>query len=168
MGHQASCSRPCRWTRRRTLNSRGLLMTVSMRSTQPNLSYIFSQLFLTRCLTRAPGQRSFLQSVSTSPSKRGCRRRPRNVKMSWAEDRKSTRLNSSHLVISYAVFCLKKKTHTCPSAIAAFCAIPPAGTSDPTLHSSPPSLTHMHPTGDRSSQYSCPLVQPSAPHARHS
>src|SRR2546426_4812666 len=31
------------------------------------------------------------------------------------EDRKSTRLNSSHLVISYAVFCLKKKnTHGNP------------------------------------------------------
>src|SRR2546426_7574411 len=28
---------------------------------------------------------------------------------SWRTDRKSTRLNSSHLVISYAVFCLKKK-----------------------------------------------------------
>src|SRR3989454_4393735 len=27
-------------------------------------------------------------------------------------DRKSTRLNSSHLVISYAVFCLKKKNHS--------------------------------------------------------
>src|SRR3712207_8354342 len=27
------------------------------------------------------------------------------------EDRKSTRLNSSHANISYAVFCLKKKTH---------------------------------------------------------
>src|SRR5688500_12899305 len=27
-----------------------------------------------------------------------------------AQDRKSTRLNSSHLVISYAVFCLKKET----------------------------------------------------------
>src|SRR5438034_8541395 len=27
-----------------------------------------------------------------------------------ARDRKSTRLNSSHTVISYAVFCLKKKT----------------------------------------------------------
>src|SRR5260221_9795755 len=27
-------------------------------------------------------------------------------------DRKSTRLNSSHTVISYAVFCLKKKKHT--------------------------------------------------------
>src|SRR5256885_12018670 len=30
------------------------------------------------------------------------------------KDRKSTRLNSSHLVISYAVFCLKKKTHSPP------------------------------------------------------
>src|SRR5256885_5355559 len=30
-----------------------------------------------------------------------------------AGDRKSTRLNSSHLVISYAVFCLKKKKKTC-------------------------------------------------------
>src|SRR5256885_10568677 len=29
------------------------------------------------------------------------------------QDRKSTRLNSSHLVISYAVFCLKKKTYKC-------------------------------------------------------
>src|SRR5256885_6818061 len=29
-----------------------------------------------------------------------------------ARDRKSTRLNSSHLVISYAVFCLKKKKNT--------------------------------------------------------
>src|SRR2546430_9024056 len=28
----------------------------------------------------------------------------------WAVDRKSTRLNSSHSQISYAVFCLKKKT----------------------------------------------------------
>src|SRR2546426_2774086 len=27
------------------------------------------------------------------------------------QDRKSTRLNSSHLVISYAVFCLKKKNN---------------------------------------------------------
>src|SRR5256885_13207362 len=33
-----------------------------------------------------------------TPAEEGC-----------AEDRKSTRLNSSHLVISYAVFCLKKK-----------------------------------------------------------
>src|SRR2546430_11107539 len=31
-------------------------------------------------------------------------------------DRKSTRLNSSHSQISYAVFCLKKKTTTIPTA----------------------------------------------------
>src|SRR2546422_2967956 len=30
----------------------------------------------------------------------------------WRSDRKSTRLNSSHGYISYAVFCLKKKKHT--------------------------------------------------------
>src|SRR5690625_7119578 len=29
--------------------------------------------------------------------------------VSFVEDRKSTRLNSSHVAISYAVFCLKKK-----------------------------------------------------------
>src|SRR3712207_8787230 len=30
----------------------------------------------------------------------------------WLVDRKSTRLNSSHANISYAVFCLKKKKYT--------------------------------------------------------
>src|SRR5690349_22444614 len=34
----------------------------------------------------------------------------------YASDRKSTRLNSSHVEISYAVFCLKKKT--CPGRTA--------------------------------------------------
>src|SRR5256885_13273534 len=42
-------------------------------------------------------------------------------------DRKSTRLNSSHLVISYAVFCLKKKKknthhHLCSSMTQSSCA----------------------------------------------
>src|SRR5258708_29415840 len=31
------------------------------------------------------------------------------IEIELAEDRKSTRLNSSHQIISYAVFCLKKK-----------------------------------------------------------
>src|SRR2546426_4013062 len=35
-------------------------------------------------------------------------------------DRKSTRLNSSHLVISYAVFCLKKKKNTTPTPLPPF------------------------------------------------
>src|SRR5256885_10177842 len=34
-------------------------------------------------------------------------------------DRKSTRLNSSHLVISYAVFCLKKKNVVVRSCLGA-------------------------------------------------
>src|SRR3712207_6913703 len=33
----------------------------------------------------------------------------------FREDRKSTRLNSSHANISYAVFCLKKKKNNAPS-----------------------------------------------------
>src|SRR5690348_5481102 len=37
---------------------------------------------------------------------------PETNQVTWpSEDRKSTRLNSSHPSISYAVFCLKKKTH---------------------------------------------------------
>src|SRR5690606_29557389 len=36
---------------------------------------------------------------------------------SIASDRKSTRLNSSHVKISYAVFCLKKKTTRCRCSI---------------------------------------------------
>src|SRR5215208_11095 len=34
------------------------------------------------------------------------------VRRAKARDRKSTRLNSSHVAISYAVFCLKKKSNT--------------------------------------------------------
>src|SRR5438874_5296121 len=33
------------------------------------------------------------------------------IRVGAVGDRKSTRLNSSHVEISYAVFCLKKKTH---------------------------------------------------------
>src|SRR5260221_4292089 len=36
-------------------------------------------------------------------------------------DRKSTRLNSSHTVISYAVFCLKKKNTTSRARLCSFC-----------------------------------------------
>src|SRR5688572_32117289 len=44
----------------------------------------------------------------------GRRARPDDLD-GWYRDRKSTRLNSSHSQISYAVFCLKKKkTHNYP------------------------------------------------------
>src|SRR5256885_12993369 len=42
-------------------------------------------------------------------------------------DRKSTRLNSSHLVISYAVFCLKKKK--CSKCMPLRPDFPPSGHS---------------------------------------
>src|SRR3712207_7781385 len=38
--------------------------------------------------------------------------RPGERLLTGQQDRKSTRLNSSHANISYAVFCLKKKKHT--------------------------------------------------------
>src|SRR5437660_9022050 len=61
--------------------------------------------------------RSTLRRPSPSPSSRSrvrTRRRfpqrsTRFSKKTQASDRKSTRLNSSHVAISYAVFCLKKK-----------------------------------------------------------
>src|SRR3712207_8237900 len=40
------------------------------------------------------------------------RRRRYHYYRSYETDRKSTRLNSSHANISYAVFCLKKKIHS--------------------------------------------------------
>src|SRR5688572_31605685 len=56
---------------------------------------------------------SFLGVGSSSKSKLyllGAMSTPGLNKTSWqTEDRKSTRLNSSHSQISYAVFCLKKK-----------------------------------------------------------
>src|SRR5205807_2847661 len=45
---------------------------------------------------------------SASWSRRRCPRAS-GLEPGASRDRKSTRLNSSHLVISYAVFCLKKK-----------------------------------------------------------
>src|SRR5437773_9967124 len=39
-------------------------------------------------------------------------RQPGCAEATGAPDRKSTRLNSSHITISYAVFCLKKKNKT--------------------------------------------------------
>src|SRR5256885_12349142 len=41
-----------------------------------------------------------------------------NLALLDGTDRKSTRLNSSHLVISYAVFCLKKKQNALARRIA--------------------------------------------------
>src|SRR5256885_9472624 len=62
-----------------------------------------------RTWARAPAaSRSSRYPPSSTPTTGAGATRARNALVHWA-DRKSTRLNSSHLVISYAVFCLKKK-----------------------------------------------------------
>src|SRR3712207_8589030 len=57
-------------------------------------------------------KRSNSQSGSTDHPTQGEEAAPPAlVKAPGLQDRKSTRLNSSHANISYAVFCLKKKRH---------------------------------------------------------
>src|SRR2546426_4079441 len=58
---------------------------------------------------RRGGRRPALEGAGDG-ERRQRRRRARRSRA--GPDRKSTRLNSSHLVISYAVFCLKKKNKT--------------------------------------------------------
>src|SRR5438045_7111504 len=53
-----------------------------------------------------------ISRLPAGADRHGHRRRPRHDRfegVGGGRDRKSTRLNSSHLGISYAVFCLKKK-----------------------------------------------------------
>src|SRR5256885_13041518 len=68
---------------------------------RPPRSTLFPYTTLFRSLHR------FFAVFSTVGSQISC------ATVQWLNaDRKSTRLNSSHLVISYAVFCLKKKKKT--------------------------------------------------------
>src|SRR5205807_8729233 len=71
-----------------------------------------STLFPYTTLFRSSAKRSTATSTPTSWRPRRttpARSPPSSSAIGSSSDRKSTRLNSSHLVISYAVFCLKKK-----------------------------------------------------------
>src|SRR5690349_24006878 len=60
----------------------------------------------------APGDAHHeMRAVLRRAPEENARRRPVSIffRRSTKKDRKSTRLNSSHVEISYAVFCLKKK-----------------------------------------------------------
>src|SRR2546430_9246340 len=63
----------------------------------------FVQVVLSQVHDDILGCRSGIVECEDQPDRRGQGNR----------DRKSTRLNSSHSQISYAVFCLKKKNNTC-------------------------------------------------------
>src|SRR5256885_3324289 len=67
-----------------------------------------STLFPYTTLFRSAPRKSAKRSIAAR-AKRACRSRGSKTTSRAPIDRKSTRLNSSHLVISYAVFCLKKK-----------------------------------------------------------
>src|SRR5256885_8810844 len=65
------------------------------------------------------------------------------------QDRKSTRLNSSHLVISYAVFCLKKTIHSTTRPYASIASPAPYFNS----------TRHLPPLPLSPSPTPCPTVQ---------
>src|SRR5205814_8614318 len=92
------------------------MLLISLSSFPPSLSTL-ACLFFFLMLRRPPRSTLFPYTTLFRSSPRlahraGARAQPSR---SWVprgrqgEDRKSTRLNSSHLGISYAVFCLKKK-----------------------------------------------------------
>src|SRR3712207_8536618 len=58
------------------------------------------------------GSKGITQFDASPPLPEGLESGPRDAGGTRPRDRKSTRLKSSHANISYAVFCLKKKTHT--------------------------------------------------------
>src|SRR3712207_8798748 len=64
-----------------------------------------------RAATISSRNSPYWPSEASRPSRSRCTSRSRTSPREPAtQDRKSTRLNSSHANISYAVFCLKKKT----------------------------------------------------------
>src|SRR5260221_3813412 len=74
---------------------------------RPPRSTLFPYTTLFRSLELIESRRPVLDAVSLTPleGRVDCV----GVRLTVGADRKSTRLNSSHTVISYAVFCLKKK-----------------------------------------------------------
>src|SRR2546430_10325483 len=70
----------------------------------------------------------------------GCRLQRRRL------DRKSTRLNSSHSQISYAVFCLKKKKNSLNFHALHFMRTLPIGSADPNLGSRVRNRHQLHST----------------------
>src|SRR5258708_27849621 len=82
------------------------IYTLSLHDALPILSF-------SRAISETARRESLLCRLLSSPA--------RTARSAWVSlallagddrDRKSTRLNSSHQIISYAVFCLKKKEHT--------------------------------------------------------
>src|SRR5471032_3516972 len=77
--------------------------------------YTFRFFFFFLMIRRPPRSTLFpYTTLFRSPHARvaGAHHAARRLQLAAGGDRKSTRLNSSHITISYAVFCLKKKNKT--------------------------------------------------------
>src|SRR5688572_32189563 len=91
------------------------IYTLSLHDALPILLYVRvgKRKFLASIFLRALGlwfnQKVDLKALRTDSQ---LEEAVKNSSFTDEEDRKSTRLNSSHSQISYAVFCLKKKTKT--------------------------------------------------------
>src|SRR5437867_10075092 len=85
----------------------------------PSIPFLFSiirppprsTLFPYTTLFRSPRQNEACEA-NLGRIAEAIREAPRRIQGTSGSDRKSTRLNSSHRTISYAVFCLKKKKKT--------------------------------------------------------
>src|SRR5437899_6874073 len=69
----------------------------------------YTTLFRSSAAFRAIEQRRHVDRCQPVSVEQGAKRLEQDEGFHGERDRKSTRLNSSHLGISYAVFCLKKK-----------------------------------------------------------
>src|SRR6516225_7491312 len=91
------------------------LSTFYVSSSSIRASILFSSLFFFLMIRRPPRSTLFpyttlFRSRPVAARFRGRRGPGSPLATAAGRDRKSTRLNSSHMSISYAVFCLKKKT----------------------------------------------------------
>src|SRR2546422_7267106 len=82
----------------------------------------YTTLFRSLRLARDDGSERGLPRTRRAPQNHGMQLVPFDLLSQGLSDRKSTRLNSSHGYISYAVFCLKKKNKltehtTCPTYV---------------------------------------------------
>src|SRR5438477_11582323 len=90
-------------------------MIVSVKSQIYHLHFYFIFFFFFFLMIRRPPRSTLFPYTTLFRSRPGVGEHARGVgargrvRQRGAEDRKSTRLNSSHMSISYAVFCLKKK-----------------------------------------------------------
>src|SRR5207302_9775301 len=99
------------------LSSSTEIYTLSLHDALPICSFTLTRTRLCLCITRDPPRIECASTIGVDRNFRnltvGNDNQTQHYDLSKsvriAKDRKSTRLNSSHVKISYAVFCLKKK-----------------------------------------------------------